>query len=1019
MPTNIKILSPAEITSFDLPPALDTNERKQFFRPSKAAQGIIATLRSPANKIGFVLQYGYFMAANKFFDPSDFLKSEIDFVCSDYNVPPESVNFNQYEENTPRRHQKTILELLGASPFTDATKQLLKEETLRLCSAHMKTRSILSTLVDFLIEKRIEVPSYYVLATIITTAINEYEGNLVTSLDKAMNQEDKNILDGLLKGKNLNLNLLENKLSSLKRNFHSLRPLHIKSNLKDFLYFKKLFDQLYPVIKRLDLDIPSIQYYAVLVIKSTTFQMLQRDGANRYLLLICFLEHKYYSLNDLLIDALIQACQNARNTAVRKHKDYAYENRQQKEAFTEKTIETVKLTFQDIKDILFNQQMSDSQKINVLQAMFLKQPESDAGTIDDKIAKIESDYLRIKDDKFYDFLENSSIKLQNRVSEIVKHIEFDQETSDQKILIAIDYYKQKDGALGQDAPVDFLSPEQRGKIWGDNKKFRVSLYKVFFFHEIVSAINSGALNLLHSYKYRAFDNYLISQKAWAENRQAFLERSGLTAFENCRKITDELDKILNDAFEQTNKNIINENNDFVRIGPSNNLIVVTPPVYEKDFSEAHVMDLFPQERYFSLFEVLSTVHRATGFLNCFGHLKTKMHWKKPDEKTFFAGIIGLGCNLGVRKIARISSNISLYSLENTVNWYFSNDNINNANNKILKLIDQLSLSHVYQKDPAFAHTSSDGQKFGIGVDSLHANYSFKYFGKGKGVSCYTFIDEMHRLFYSTVISPSEREAAYVIDGLMQNEVVESDIHSTDTHGYTETVFAVCHLLGISFAPRIKDFRDQRLFSLQQRSIFTTLGYKILPYRKIDVESIADEWDNILRLVATIKLKHTTASQLFQRLSHYSRQHPLYRAIKSFGKIIKTIFLLKYIDSVELRQIIEKQLNKTESSQKFAKAVFFGSNQEFQYRTKEDQFRADGCKRLIENSIICWNYLYLSDLILKTKDINERERMVKIIKGGSVVVWQHVNLQGEYDFSDEVLKNSLNFSLPKLMELEVA
>ena len=275
------------------------------------------------------------------------------------------------------------------------------------------------------------------------------------------------------------------------------------------------------------------------------------------------------------------------------------------------------------------------------------------------------------------------------------------------------------------------------------------------------------------------------------------------------------------------------------------------------------------------------------------------------------------------------------------------------------------------------------------------------------------------MFYSTVISPTEREAAYVIDGLMQNEVVKSDIHSTDTHGYTEVIFAVCHLLGIQFAPRIKDFRDQRLYSIQERSIFKALGYKIIPYRKIDTEFVADEWDNILRLVATIKLKHTTASQLFQRLSHYSRQHPLYRAVKSFGRIIKTIFLLKYIDSVELRQTIEKQLNKIESSQKFAKAVFFGSNQEFQYKTKEDQIRADGCKRLIENAIICWNYLYLSDLILKTKDLDERQRIIKIVKGGSVVAWQHINLQGEYDFSDEVLKNSMNFSLLKLMELQVA
>jgi TnpA family transposase len=44
------------------------------------------------------------------------------------------------------------------------------------------------------------------------------------------------------------------------------------------------------------------------------------------------------------------------------------------------------------------------------------------------------------------------------------------------------------------------------------------------------------------------------------------------------------------------------------------------------------------------------------------------------------------------------------------------------------------------------------------------------------------------LFHSTVISAAERESAYVIDGLMHNDVVKSDVHSTDTHGYSEMIF---------------------------------------------------------------------------------------------------------------------------------------------------------------------------------------------------------------------------------------
>ena len=73
---------------------------------------------------------------------------------------------------------------------------------------------------------------------------------------------------------------------------------------------------------------------------------------------------------------------------------------------------------------------------------------------------------------------------------------------------------------------------------------------------------------------------------------------------------------------------------------------------------------------------------------------------------------------------------------------------------------------------------------------------------------------------------------------------------------------------------------------------------------------------MLRFIATIRLKETTASDLFRRLNSYSKQHALYRALKAFGKVLKSIFLLRYIDDVELRQAVEGQLNKIESAHRF-------------------------------------------------------------------------------------------------------
>jgi TnpA family transposase len=135
-------------------------------------------------------------------------------------------------------------------------------------------------------------------------------------------------------------------------------------------------------------------------------------------------------------------------------------------------------------------------------------------------------------------------------------------------------------------------------------------------------------------------------------------------------------------------------------------------------------------------------------------------------------------------------------------------------------------------------------------------------GKGKGVTVKSFIDESFRLFFSTVFSSSEREAAYVFDGVLHNEVVKSDIHSTDTHGYSEAIFGTVYLLGLVFAPRIKGVQDQQLYSFEKRKVYEGEGFKILPQKYVNTELIAEHWDELLRLIATMKLKETTASQLF-------------------------------------------------------------------------------------------------------------------------------------------------------------
>ncbi len=610
---------------------------------------------------------------------------------------------------------------------------------------------------------------------------------------------------------------------------------------------------------------------------------------------------------------------------------------------------------------------------------------------------------------YYNVLEDRSVRLQNRVSPIIKALCFQHEVETSDLFDAIMYFKEKDSVIGKNAPLEFLESQEREAIIL-NDVFSPSLYKVFFFLHVAGAIKSGQLNLEYSYKYRPLDEYLIPKERWQREKETLLIRAGFQHFSNPKVVLNELDHALFQQYQTTNKNINDTLDPYVKITTNGDFTVSTPK--QEDQEIEMIRPYFPDHHFVPLPEILSTVEDHTGFLEEFQHWQQRYVKSRTDDKTLYAGIIGMGCAIGTPKMGRISSSINESTLQRAVNWYFTLENIQAANDRVLSITDQMDLPNAYRKPGDLLHTASDGQKFEVRTDSLNASHSFKYFGKGQGVSVYTFIDERNLLWHSLVFSASERESAYVIDGLMRNDVVKSDIHSTDTHGYSEAIFATTHLLGFSFAPRIKNLKKQTLYIFKSRKSEDQSDWKIKPSKHMNRNIIEDNWDDILRLITTIKLKETTASEIFRRLNSYSKQHPLYQALKAFGQITKSLFILGYIDNVELRQAIENQLNKIELANRFTRAVAVGNPREFTQGDKEEQEIAKACNRLIKNAIICWNYLYLSQKLERLSDNNQKDKLLSAISTHSPMSWAHINLLGEYDFSDEKLQDSVGIRPPK-------
>ena len=198
-------------------------------------------------------------------------------------------------------------------------------------------------------------------------------------------------------------------------------------------------------------------------------------------------------------------------------------------------------------------------------------------------------------------------------------------------------------------------------------------------------------------------------------------------------LLNQLDCALYQQYQTTNSLQREGANPHLKIGTNGTFTVATPKQEAEQTSTA-LQPYFPEQQLVPLTQVLATVNRHSGFLEAFEHWQQRYDKNSATDKTLYAGIIGKGCAIGTPKIARISSQISESALNHVINWYFSLENIQAANDRVIQLLDRMELPQIYRASQDTLHTASDGQKFTARSESLNANYSYKYFGKEQGVA---------------------------------------------------------------------------------------------------------------------------------------------------------------------------------------------------------------------------------------------------------------------------------------------
>ena len=292
-------------------------------------------------------------------------------------------------------------------------------------------------------------------------------------------------------------------------------------------------------------------------------------------------------------------------------------------------------------------------------------------------------------------------------------------------------------------------------------------------------------------------------------------------------------------------------------------------------------------------------------------------------------------------------------------------------------------------------SSSDGQHFATGGRGEAAGLVNARYGRGPGVLFYTHVSDQYAPFHTQVINATARDATFVLDGLLRHESeLAVEEHYTDTAGFTDHVFALCHLLGFRFAPRIRDLGDRRLYTVAKASDYPTIE----PLVATRIKHGADRRP----------LGRTVAARDVDQAGHDDRVASCSAKLGSYPRQNRLALALR-----ETRAVGADAVSRSTTSATWGCAAgsrpdstrarprtpcggpsFFNRLGELRDRTCENQgYRASGLN-LVVASVVLWNTVYLERAVTA---LRQRDQTIgdDLLAHLSPLAWEHVNLTGDY------------------------
>lgn len=510
------------------------------------------------------------------------------------------------------------------------------------------------------------------------------------------------------------------------------------------------------------------------------------------------------------------------------------------------------------------------------------------------------------------------------------------------------------GPLTPSDPHGFVQRDWRPHLVTGGKLDR-AIWEISLAFAVRDALRAGSLFLAQSRDHVSFWNLVYDDRNWQQTREQAYQRLDLPADGQAflARITAEFDR----AARAAERGLPSNRFAAVRDGRLKLKRRDALPIPRTLLQlRATIGASLPRVR---IEDLLQDVDEWCGFTRAFQPLGGYQPRDADLPRSLLATLIAHGTNLGLAAMSQSVDSLTGATLQDTSRWFLRDATLKAANTILVDHHHGLKLSSIWGDG---RRSSSDGQRFAVERDSLLASFYPRYFGYyDRALALYTHTSDQHSVYATQAISCAPREAGYVLGGILDNDTVLAiREHASDTHGFTEHLFGLCALLGITFMPRLKDLPDQVLSRIDRDADYGAL--QPLLRGRINVELIIEQWDQLVRLVASLKDRLTPAHVVMQRLVNANASDRLAAALSQLGRLMKTLHILRYIQEEPLRDAIQLQLNRGEFRHILAKWLFFANQGGFRSGDYEEVMNKASCLSLLSNAVLIWNTVHIARIV---------------------------------------------------------